>query len=250
MAARTGRTHYFHADASALGGFIDRPVQENIPVQSPLSLPPVGGFATARTEDFRLHGIVSAKATHSQVSGTFHKETGNPTTMMTSVVEGLNVLNVVTADRVVAQISAEHPPKGHPRVTFFGSQIENLRVAGRPLEVILDDDIFNHGKSHGTGTFPKFPLVDDKAFLKRVGKKFDEDNKSAVVCTLVTDIKGDFPGKKHGNVLEIPDFGKLFLAELLVHCDAYQLIMMRFELGCPTTGAITAGSGKVNGKGG
>jgi hypothetical protein len=246
MPAANHYFHYYHADASALGGFIQRPVQENIPVQSPVSLPPVGGFATTRSEDFRLHGIVSAKATHSEVSGSPNPE-GYPATRMTSIVEGLNVLNIVTADRVVAQISAEHPGKqGHPKVLFLGTQIENLRIANRPVEVILDDDIFGHGTATN---FPKCAVVKDKQFLKQLGKKYDE-NQCTVHCTLVKSIKGDFPGTLHANVLEIPEFGRVHLAELIVHCNAYQLIMMRMELGCPTQGQTTVATGKVNGSGG
>lgn len=238
--------HYYHADASALGGFIQRPVQQNIEVQSPVSLPPVGGFLATRSEDFRVHGIISAKATHSQVSGSVNPSTGNPATMMTTVVEGLNVLNILTADRVVAQISSEHPKNGgHPRVLFLGTQIENLRVSGHPLEVILDVDIFGHGKST---KFPKSPAVADKKFLKQVRQPYDR-NKGLVVCTLVKRITGDFPGTQHANVLEIPEFGKVYLAELLVHCNSYHLIMMRLELGCPTQGQVSTSSGVVNGGG-
>jgi hypothetical protein len=247
MSTHNKAIHYYHADATALGGTILRPVQENIAVQSPISLPPVGGFATVQAGDFRLHNIISAKATHSQVSGSVNPESGNPATMMTSVVEGLNVLNILTADRVVAQISAEHPKNGgYPRVLFLGTQIENLRVAGQRLDVILDVDIFSH---HEANRFPKGPAMRDKKFLGKVRKKCD-DNKGVVLCSLVKDIKGQFPGKRHANVLEIPEFGSVYLAELLIHCHSYQLIMMRMELGCPTQASLSAGSGKVNGSGG
>jgi hypothetical protein len=246
MPAANPYFHYYHADASALGGFIQRPVQENIPVQSPISLPPVGGFATTHSEDFRLHGIISAKATHSEVSGSPSPD-GYPATRMTSVVEDLNVLNIVTADRVTAQISSEHPANGgHPRVLFLGTQIENLRIAGRPVEVILDDDIFGHGKH---SQFPKYSVVRDKNFLKQVRKEYD-DKKGTLQCTLVKDIKGNFPGTRRANMLDIPEFGRLYLAELLVHCNSYHLIMMRMELGCPTSGQTSVSSGVVNGSSG
>jgi hypothetical protein len=48
----------------------------------------------------------------------------------------------------------------------------------------------------------------------------------------------------------IPDFGKIFLGELIVDYSSYQLIMARMELGSPTEACISAASGKTNGTGG
>ena len=62
-------------------------------------------------------------------------------TITTAVVEDLNVLDVVTADRVVAQISTEHPLVGYvPHITFLGTRFENLRIAGHKVELDLDPD--------------------------------------------------------------------------------------------------------------
>jgi hypothetical protein len=249
MSAKAARIHYYHADASALGGTIERPVREHLSVQSSVSLPPVGGFAATRSETFRLHDIVSAKSTHSQVSGSKHPVTGNATTMATTVVEGLNILHVLTADYVVSQISVEHPLNGYdPRVTFFGSQIVNLRIAGHPLEVILDLDIFGHGNHK---RFPAGPCVRDAHFLKKIRQKYDE-KKGYVRCSLVKDIKDirdNFPGKREGHMLEIPDFGRVFLGEFLVDSTSHRLIMVRVELGCPTQGDLSASTASVEGRG-
>lgn len=246
MSTKSDRVHYYHADASALGGTIERPIREHVQVQSSLSLPPVGGFATTRSESFRLHDIVTARSTHTQVSGSASTDTGNPTTMVTTVVEGLNILHVLTADRVVSQISVEHPSKGYdPRVTFFGSQIENLRISGHPLEVILDVDIFDHGRDK---KFPKEPSVRDARFHKKIGQKFDE-KKGFLLCSLVKEIKGSFPGTKKGHILEIPDFGRVFLGEFLVDATSHRLIMLRVDLGCPTQGNLSAASASIEGRG-
>lgn len=246
MTARTGRVHYYHADVSALGGTIERPIHEHVPVQSSLSLPPVGGFASHRAENFRLHNILSAKVTHSQVSGSRNPATDSATTMATAAVEGLNVQHVLTVDSVVAQISVEHPASGYdPRVTFYGSQIVNLRIAGHPLEVILDLDIFGHGNHR---KFPGGPSVKDPQFLKRVGQKYD-DKKGYVLCSLVKEIRGDFPGTKKGHILDIPDFGRVFLGEFLVDATSHRLIMIRVELGCPTQGDLSASTASIEGRG-
>ena len=67
-------------------------------------------------------------------------------TLSTSIMEGLNVFEVITADRVVSQVSTEHLPARSPgkdpdhvpRVTFVGSQFKNLRVGGLPVKLTLD----------------------------------------------------------------------------------------------------------------
>ena len=246
MSANANRVHYYHADASALGGHIERPIREQLPVQSSLSLPPVGGFAATRSENFRLHDIVSAKATHTQVAGSRHPETGNATTIATTVVEGLDVLHIVTADRVVTQISVEHPSDGYdPRVTFFGSQIVNLRIAGDPVEVILEPDIFDHGQHKN---FPTSPAVKDSRFLKKIGQKYEE-KKGYVLCSLVKDIKGNFPGTRNCHILESPDFGAIYLGEFLADATSHRLIMIRMELGCPTQGTLSVASAAIEGRG-
>lgn len=249
MSLRDGRTHYFHADATALGGHIERPFVENIPVQAPTSLPPVGGEADARSVNFQFEKIVSARATRTRVEGSFLN--GLATTRMTAVVEDLNVLDVVRVAELVAYISTEHPGKdpGVPRVDFGGTSIRKLHVGDSELDVRLNPKLLNNGNGD---RFPKKPHVFDKGLWKKVGQRFDE-GKGFLQCSLVEKIevtRGKLPGKLvRPNILEIPGFGRVHLAELLISGNSYQLIMMRFELGCPTQGAVSASSGKVNGGG-
>ena len=273
------RTHFYHADASAVGGRIDRPFQQILPVQAPLSLPAVGGFATARVGDFRFDGILSFQAAQTQVSGSFDERNGNWTTLVSASIEGLNILNVITADRVVAQISTEHPRDGYtPRVSFVGTQFENLRIGGCPINPVLDLGLCDQA---GAGDYPKQPCIENPAFLKRVGEfrqnmrsgqtdandpawhrcldwleeryplpQADESRlkeRSAVLCSLVQEIQGDCPGKRFGHALVIPEFGKIFLGELLLDHNSFHLIMLRLEMGSPTKAVITSGDTRTNG---
>ena len=90
-------------------------------------------------------------------------------TLSTSVLEGLNVFEVITADRLVAQVSTEHPMKDGdvPKVTFLGTRFENLRVAGYPVDIVLDLAI--------CGDKPKedHPYLHDRGFLDRVQRQLD-----------------------------------------------------------------------------
>ncbi len=88
------KVHYFHAEANSLGGFIDKPIQKVVPSQASASLPSVGGHATNRTEAFSFEGVVSCTSAYSRVSGRHLENDGSSCTSVTSVVEGLNLLEV------------------------------------------------------------------------------------------------------------------------------------------------------------
>jgi hypothetical protein len=249
MSLRNGRTHYFHADATAIGGYIERPFVMDIPVQAANSLAPAGGSNDASSVNFEFQNIISAKATRTRVEG--HFVGGLPTTRMTAVVEELNVLDRVRVDEVVAYIATEHPGKQPdvPTVDFGRTRIQDLRVDDSVLEVQLDLDLLNNGNGD---RFPQTAPVFQKKLWKKVGQSFDGD-RGFLQCSLVKKIivtRGKFPGKFVApNVFEISGFGRVHVAELLLTGDSYELIMLRFELGCPTQGSTTASSGKVNGGG-
>ncbi len=135
-------SHYFHAEAHALAGHLVLPFKEEIKKQAFVKLEgrladlsdeerAQHNYFSQNAENFRLEGIISYAAAHTQVSGhASEKHQGASVTLATSVVEDLNVLNVVTADRVVAQISTTHFPGVYaPEVTFLGTHFENLRIA-------------------------------------------------------------------------------------------------------------------------
>ena len=97
-------------------------------------------YFSQHAKNYRLEGVFSYSAAHTQVSGhRSSKDETNSVTLATSVVENLNILNVVTADRVVAQISTTHIPGQYvPEVTFLGTHFENLRIARHKVLPILN----------------------------------------------------------------------------------------------------------------
>ena len=143
---------YFHAEAHALTGKLNKPFEEQIKEQAFVKLEghsqelllkgeELGrlkerkaqkNYLSQHTKNYRLEGIISYSAAYTQVSA--HRSKRDPdrlVTLATSSVENLNILNVVTADRVVAQVSTTHLPDQYsPQVTFLGTHFENLRIAG------------------------------------------------------------------------------------------------------------------------
>jgi len=250
MTLRAVRTHYFHANASAIGGYIERPFVKNIPVQSPTSLSPSGGADEAATAAFQFEKIITAHATRSRVEGSY--VAGLPTTRATAAVEGLNVLDTIRADELVAYISSVHPAEDPdvPTIDLGRTAIHGLRIGEAILRVHLDLEILSNGNGK---RFPKRPYLQEKSLWKRADRKFDPE-KGFLQCTLVEKIevvRGKLAAKiVDTNILEVPNIGRIHLAEFLVSGNSYELIMMRLELGCPVIGQSSASATKVNGTGG
>jgi hypothetical protein len=274
MASDIKRVHLYHADATAFGGHIKTPFEQLIPTVAPVSLSPVGGYVLSRAEHVRVEGLVSIASAYTQVAGSVSHKTGGWTTLASSVVEGLNILNVITADRMVAQIATEHPPAGYnPKITFIGTQFQNVRIGGHLVDLELDFGLCD--QAEGKDGFPQKPLFEEDSFRSAaagqyrsmstvpkwvkdtsipawVKERYTWDNgqlekRSAVLCSVVTQVRGEFQGRPFGNVLEIPEVGKVFFGELLVDHNTYRLIGMRLELGCATSGAMAGAVVNIEG---
>src|ERR1700733_7261406 len=113
MDASFDRKSYYFAEATALAGKLLLPLEQEIKPQAFAKLPDKGGYLAQRADKFRVESAISYESAHTQVAGNREKKPGHGySTLVTSVIEGLNILDVVTADLVVAQISTEHPLYG------------------------------------------------------------------------------------------------------------------------------------------
>jgi hypothetical protein len=288
--------HEYHAEANVLSGHLKQPVNQEIYRQAAVGLEGLrGGHFFQRTEHFSLEGLISFKSGYSHVSGNRSLKNHGWVTLATSVLEGLNVLDVITADRVVAQVSTEHPlENGHtPHVTFLGTHFENLRIGGYPVEVELDlgicgekpggDKLYTSSagfldraeqqsrgiaRAHGLPSAVRAEYDTDLAYIGRLKERGDresvdesreEGSHPKVVCSLVSKIAPiGIPGvKTFGNVLEIPGFGIVTLAELTVGEKRYEpeempsnyfdLTMLKLQMGCIGDGQAQAANVAANG---
>ena len=152
MNASSDRVFYYHADASPIGGYLTHPFEKVLPTNSSVSLSQAGGHSNSRVENFHLDDLIRTGAHYSQVTGSVEKQTGNWTTLVTSVVEDLNVLQVVTADRIVSQLTIEHsskPGQYYPKIAFTGSQYENLRINGKDVVPAVNLDLLSAPEPDG-----------------------------------------------------------------------------------------------------
>jgi hypothetical protein len=246
----------FRADANALGGLLEKPLRQPIPTLAPVSLPAAGGFAKARSEAFTLDNIVSCSSAHSHVSGQ-ENEDESISILVTAVVEGLNILEVVEADRIVAQLSILIPrARTHLQVSTAGSRFEGLRLAGRPVNPRLSQKLQDResqrdepGRAQGATAGHLWEIGKEQA--ARVTNAFawaenrfkwmktDTRTNTSTLCSLVHGFVSPDRPEHCGHVVEIPGFGRFFFGELLVTPNSAQLVSIRADLGCPVTGKIT-----------
>lgn len=273
MNASTKRTFHYHADASPLGGHITHPFENVVHTQASTSLAQAGGHAESRVESYRLDNSVTITSgpAYSHTTGIMNKTTGTWTTLVTAVVENLNVLEIVTADRIVSKLHVEYPHEGgHPKISIIGSKFVNLRVNGVSIDPVLDIDLL---ESHAKDEFPDVPLTEEKGFIGKVTsqcKRITEakgapewlaarhgwvkspegrKKKGYVLCSVVNELQGAKPGTAFGHVLHVPGFGNIFFGEFVVAPHSYRLTMMRIEMGCIAEGTVSAASASTNGVG-
>jgi hypothetical protein len=167
----------------------------------------------ARSEAFTLDEIVRCSSAYTRVSGRQHAD-GSASTLITAVVEGLNLLEVVTARRVVAQLSILVPEQGPLEISLIGSRFEGLQLAGHECR----------------------PRPNPRQeWMKRDPKAGN------ILCSLIDGLEDDGDPKSYrgGHVVQIPGFGRIALGEVRLSGDSVQLVMIRADLGCPVKGGVT-----------
>jgi hypothetical protein len=281
----THRIHTYHGEADLFEIDVKTPFEERVKPQGKVELHGDGErnhYHFKRAGEFRVEGIASYQSGYTQVAGARSlKHERRFSTLVTSVVEGLNILDILTADRVVAQITTAHPIDGAvPEVSFLGTRFENLRIAGHKVALDTDLDIL------GPRPIKDRSYFDDRNVMDRMTEQYEkltrsdyypdwateryprdreawrtteEDNRADIArCSLVNRVHSE--QRSFGHVIDVPHYGKFFLGELKVErtpakkekeFDAYnfKLTMVRMELGCATTAKGGASSAESNGQG-
>ncbi len=302
------RTHTYHAEASILHGNLHLPLKQEIPAQSYLKLKEHGGYLSQDSDRYRLEGLFYYTSAYTQVTGNPETKPGHGfATLATSVVENLNILDVVTCDRVVSQIATEHPLVGYvPSITFLGTRFENLKIAGHRVDVDIDPHPFweepeeykaedesateeekkkkaeervqkarerdlGRVKTYGGFHQPELCMEELPGDLPESYPELEADESvdpnltKKMCCSLVKEskipslIKGRYPGRAAKHVIDIPHFGKIYLATLCVEHHAFDnntgvpkqtrvnLTMLRVKMGCIATGSAGVCSARTNG---
>ena len=162
--------HMYQASAYSVSAEFERPKKHSMAPQASVVLAGHGGHGSNRASAYNADGLISFKNAYSEVGGSFDDCHDKHTTHAWSVVEGLNVADMLTADRVVARMAVYHDPTDGSEATYdiTGSYFENLRIAGHSVELELATHVFHDhdtysklAKAHQAGTTDKW-LVGSK----------------------------------------------------------------------------------------
>lgn len=272
------RKHTYNAEAKILEGNLRLPLVQTVHPVGHAQLAGEGGYKAIHSREYRVEGVVSIASSYSHVAGNpITKPGGGWSTLSTTVLEGLNILEVVTANRVVGQVITEHPAEGYvPKISFLGTRFENLRIAGRPLELDLDLEILGETPKND-GPYTKEPgvvsrvsaqykkILGNKRVLDEVGERYKQLSSNLgtgfeVECSLVNQVAGSFPGLSFGHVIHIPMFGTVTLAKVSILHEEVQpktgspkkttvkLTMLECKLGCAIEGALDVAGPGNNGQ--
>ncbi|HUA82454.1 MAG TPA: hypothetical protein VMB85_01250 [Bryobacteraceae bacterium] len=244
----------YHADAVAASGYITLPVQETMPAQAAVAAPILGGYASAESTNFRHGKYLSFDRAQSHVVGSYSEKDKAHGTLATTTVEGLNIMDVVTCDRIVARITTKHPESpGDSAFIPLGSRFENLRIAGHLIHIDLATDIFAEhdtwsklSDAHAKGGNVRTEL--EKLAITRAEGGGLPQKKGMMYCSLARrpdKLPGGLTWNGHG--IYVPHFGTLYLGEYFVTQTMHRLLMLHVDLGCSVEGCYGIGGADGNG---
>lgn len=238
----------YHGGVLACGGRITRPYCETLEAQAASVLPVVGGYGSARVENFRYRDLISFQTASSTVCGNESDRDGRRVynTLTTVTIEGLDIRGMVTADRVVARLVSEKSDDGEEIPMLpVGSYFTNLRIVGVPVEHTPYEELFRCETVSKLASQPKAQAMN----ALRQPLTYKEPK---VLTSLF-----NFPGpESHGCTrdpdvppwgLHIPGFGTVYLAELLITRSSRRLTMIRVRMGSPEAGELVVGDTEGNG---
>jgi len=246
---------YFDACSQALTANFTRPDDHHIDALASSSLCSTGGHSTARVDNFSDGKFISFAAGYTEVSAGYEDIEASNDTQATATVEGLNILNVLTADLVVARTYSKHPTDASEgRVSMEGCKFENLRILGQPVKMELNCAFFE-----GVQTFKQA----QQAFLQKgefwqiakdpfqTGRELPpQEDTGAFLCSLIKGgIQVDAPGvQTAGHTIVIPNFGTIYLAEMMISHAQRTFSMIRFNLDAAVIASGSVACGTTNGK--
>lgn len=261
MSIRTNGSFLYHGSAFGVAARFDHPNKITIPTQAVAVLSPSGGESWSAVGRFEQNGVIFEEAT-ARAAGS-EDPNGSRHTEVTATVRGIRFLQLVEADRVVARVNSIHRLKetrngviDESEVTFTGSNITGLHIAGKSMDLEIDTELFarystferlrkgepKHGTLYSQGG------VKEGLVYSSIVKAIDCQPLTAAERKSLSDPAYTLPGIRcDGNVVLVPHFGKIFIGEVLIQRGYRRINMLRMELGCGTGGGGTVGGGDGNG---
>jgi len=230
----------FKAHAVGASGTFRKPHEEFLEAQASSALSIDGGVVSARVLNFNHRDIVSFRSASTHAVGQFDKDRKVWNTLVTATVQGLNILGVVTADRIVARLASQHfVDQREASILTIGSHIQNLNVAGVPVRLMPDPKVT---RDWDTLTKAWAGCRDRRA--TRISRD------GTMIATTIFPNAGCRGGgllEPEDNVIRIAEFGAIHLGEIIISDGERRLTMMRVEFGCAIDGDTNVGEVGGNG---
>jgi hypothetical protein len=226
MFKEQGRRFLYNAHAVGASATFTKPHAEHLEAQASCALSIHGGKASGRVDNFNHRDIVSFRAAFTQAIGSFDPLSHSWNTLVTATVEGLNIQNVVTCDRIVARLASHHfVYKREASILTLGSHFENLKIAGQAVHFEPDIDVM---REWDTMSKARDGCSDRKPFAASAdGHRIHSSILRNVEC------KGMKP---QDNAIHFAEFGTIHLGEIIISDGERRLTMMRIEFGCEVDG--------------
>jgi hypothetical protein len=274
------RRFIFRGNASAINGRLIRPADIVLENGCASALPVVGGRSVSRTGPLSFGNEIQLESASTLAEGVFDdasqyekltyrqvsEETLTATTRVSADVRGLVVgaKPRLRASHITAAMRSRSPGgSGETPVSIEDdTTIEGLDVDGHRLIVELDTGFY---RRHDTKA-RLLAAVEDPMFVRENGDLLHmrAERPGRVVppggqvirgeylhATIVRTVRWDgepYPGSSiEHNVVSVPNFGRIYLGELLITTSSKRLTMVRLELGSPAGGSIACAGIEDNG---
>ena len=276
------RRQIFSAHASAFGGHIIRPKDIVLEAPSASALTVVGGRSVGRIPATEFGEVFKIKSASTFAEGLFddrkaflavtnHQSEEQALTATTRARAEVNGLVVgdgprLTIRKLRAGLTGTTPlGSGQPSIRVDQDVvIEGVTIDKYRLIVELQPTTFQRLDTHakllvaaddpafltagGDAVFLRTP-IDGQPAPPRTGRLIESAN-GTIYATIVKSIKWDgkpFPDAEiDGNIVIVPDFGRIYFGELLICAHTRSLTMVRMTLGSDAGGHAAAGGVEDN----
>ncbi len=278
------RFYFYHAYTIGVGGFVASDGErQNIESAGSAVLPITGGGGHTRHSGYCFfrcgknsggNFYLRVDDIQSEVVGYEHAD--GYTTRARTTLRGLDINGVVKADLVESALESQHTSvacekKDEPRISVLDSRFVNLTVSGVPVEPTRSE-VFDRYPTYGglralvdgasdeneqaralrprlrAASLMDLPEGGDAPppYVVDLSRRYVRSD--LIRCSIFDTLDTGGRLETHGYSISIPDFGRVFLGEVLVTHGMKRLNMIRFDLGCVPAGGGVAGGSSVNGE--
>lgn len=267
------RRHLFRGNSHGVAVHIRRPEKYVLPVQGCSALPFVGGHHESNVEakehsKYISHGPIAtsvhgdyldAKEGVETTLGTVAFDAAPAETRVSSSVKDLVVLGRVRVGlAAMGLVSRSGEGAYQPSIRPEGCRLDDVRIDDARLKITLAEDFYREcdtldklAAKHSAGLSPNHECMFLPADSKATTVTGFPVANGTVRTTIVQKIEWD--GAPHttaliyGNVVRVPNFGKIYFGEMVITDRTRRLTMVRFQLGSNDGGEVTAAEGETNG---